>query len=228
MKIMVASPLIVLSWVIDGELDMIDRVGKMATELIRAMMRAARLKPLPSCCVVVVGVGLDGVADVVLGGVPGPKERTICILLPLVGLLLAPIALAGVFTGAIAPVVRLIPVVPVALDGIFKWTEGLAGCWKKTSGTVTSGWVPVTGNGPGCDCAIGPVVVSRSCGISPPPIACLSLRESEKVGQEMCAVLGLGNAGTEVTGRFGSGGVITTGCGGVSTGCGATCGCAGR
>jgi len=115
MKIMVASPLIVLSWVIVGELDMIDRVGRMATVLIRARMKAAWLKLLPSCCVVVVGVVLGDVVVVVLGGVPGPEERTICILLP-VGLLPAPIALTGVFTGAIAPVVRIMPVVPVAPD----------------------------------------------------------------------------------------------------------------
>jgi hypothetical protein len=120
MKITVASPLRVLWWMGDGGLDMIDTVGKMATELITARIRAAQLRLLPSCCVVVVGVVLDGVADVVFDGVPGPEERTICILLPLVGLLLAPIALTGVFTGVIAPVARIIPVVLEVLAGIFK------------------------------------------------------------------------------------------------------------
>ncbi len=99
---------------------MIDRVGKMATVLIKARMRAARLKPLPSFCEVEAVVALAGVADVVFGGVPGPEERTICILLPLVGLLPAPIALTGVFTGVIALVVRIIPVAPVAPAGITK------------------------------------------------------------------------------------------------------------
>jgi hypothetical protein len=102
---------------------MIDVVGKMATVLIKAMMRAVRLKLLPSCCVVVVVVVLGVVVVVVFGGVPGPEERTICILLPLVGLLPAPIALTDVFTGEIAPVVRTMPVMPVVpgtAGGMFK------------------------------------------------------------------------------------------------------------
>ena len=97
---------------------MMDRVGKMATVLIRAMTKAAQPRLLPSCDVVVV-VGVLSVV-VVFGGVPDPEERTSCILLPLVSLLLAPTVLTGVFTGGIAPVVRIIPVVLEIVGGIFK------------------------------------------------------------------------------------------------------------
>ena len=87
---------------------------------------------------------------------------------------------------------------------------------------MASGCVPVTGNGPGCVCAICPVIVSRSCGMVPLPIACRSLSVSENVGQEIWAVLGRGSAGTADTGKFGFGGVIT------GTGCCATGGCDGE
>jgi len=175
------------------------------------MMSAATPSFLPSSFVV------DDVAGVLLavdlaGGVPDPDERTICMALPLLALLPDVPGPDANFTGDIAPVVRTIPVVLPALaapTGMFMITDGLDGCLKKVNGTVTSGCVPVTGNGPGCDCVICPVTVSRSCGIVPSPIACRSLSESEKVGQEMWVVLGLGSAGTDVTGLFGSGGVIS-------------------
>lgn len=96
------------------------------------MMRAAIPRFLPSSFL---AVEVDPV--VVLAGVPGPEERTICMPLPLFGLLAAAPEPDAAFTGAIAPVERTIPVVLAALIALtaltgvfitFKTTEGLDGC----------------------------------------------------------------------------------------------------
>ena len=107
-------------------------VGLIAILLRSAIMRAAIPNFLPSSLVEV-----EVAPDVVLAGVPGPDERTICMLPPLFGLLPAAPELDAAFSGAIAPVERTIPVVLAALTVLtalagvfttFKTTEDLDGC----------------------------------------------------------------------------------------------------